>query len=87
MVEETPGSPEVVENRLSDVFDIKSKFPVRETRSSLPLQMALHFHSFLDPIIYISLIGCLIIKYDKVHPTYRVILFAMLLISISIEVI
>ncbi|KAE9553607.1 hypothetical protein FO519_003202 [Halicephalobus sp. NKZ332] len=49
--------------------------------------MALHFHIHIDPIVYIAIIGCLIIKYDKLHPTYQVILVAMYLISILIELV
>ena len=50
-------------------------FLISETRSSLPLQMALHFHIHIDPIIYIAAIGCLIIKVSSTQGLYINLLF------------
>jgi hypothetical protein len=72
-------------NQTSEFKKIVNSFPVREIKSSLPLQIALHYHIHLDPFVYITLIGCLIIKYETLHPTYRVILVAIYIISIFIE--
>uniref|UniRef100_A0A7E4ZXL2 Transmembrane protein n=1 Tax=Panagrellus redivivus TaxID=6233 RepID=A0A7E4ZXL2_PANRE len=63
------------------------KIPLRETRSSLILQIALNFHVYLDPFVYISLIGCLYMKYAYLDQTYRIVLVAVVLISTCIELI
>uniref|UniRef100_A0A914Q6B9 Uncharacterized protein n=1 Tax=Panagrolaimus davidi TaxID=227884 RepID=A0A914Q6B9_9BILA len=72
-------------NQKSEFEKIVNSFPVREIKSSLPLQIALHYHIHLDSFVYIALVGCLIIKYETLHPTYRVILVAIYIISIFIE--
>uniref|UniRef100_A0A915EBK7 7-dehydrocholesterol reductase n=1 Tax=Ditylenchus dipsaci TaxID=166011 RepID=A0A915EBK7_9BILA len=59
----------------------------RETLSSLSLQMALHFHLYLTPFLICCQISCFVLKYDYLHPTYRVILLAIHLISIIVEII
>uniref|UniRef100_A0A914Z033 Transmembrane protein 17 n=1 Tax=Panagrolaimus superbus TaxID=310955 RepID=A0A914Z033_9BILA len=76
-----------VKEKSKEFEKVVNSFPIREIKSSLPLQIALHYHIHLDPFIYISLIGCLIIKYEILHPTYRVILVALLIISVFIEIV
>ncbi|KAI1723916.1 putative membrane protein domain-containing protein [Ditylenchus destructor] len=59
----------------------------RETLSSIGLQMALHYHLYLAPFTILCQILCFVLKYEYLHPTYRVILLAIHLIFIVVEIV
>ncbi|KAH7714397.1 hypothetical protein AAVH_18215, partial [Aphelenchoides avenae] len=63
------------------------KVSTRETLSSLPLQVALHYNLYLAPFLIVCQIVCFVVKYDQLHPTYRVILTAVHLISVAVELV
>ncbi|MFH4984083.1 hypothetical protein AB6A40_010792 [Gnathostoma spinigerum] len=59
--------------------------PLTDVLSSLPLQISLHLNACLAPFWAISLITCLLTKYEYLSVSYRVVLVAIYLIVVFVE--
>ncbi|KIH50092.1 hypothetical protein ANCDUO_19832, partial [Ancylostoma duodenale] len=55
--------------------------------SSLPLGMAVHLNACFAPILFVTQISCLILKYTYLSVTYKVILIAVLIVYILVEIV
>ncbi|KAL3082995.1 hypothetical protein niasHS_010797 [Heterodera schachtii] len=53
----------------------------------LPFQVLLHLHAHLTPFAIIGQIGCFLLKFRLLYPTYRATLLALHFVSVLVQIV